>query len=278
MVYPAQIDTCTEDLLRASMSAATERGITFTTHAAQSVMEFNTMVQRHGKTPIQWADDIGILQSNSIIAHAIFLDEHSWLHWPTRKDLEILAKRDTVVAHCPTPFVRYGQLLEDFGRYKKANVRLGIGTDTIPHNMLEEMRWAAILGRVAAEDMFSITTEDIFEAATVKGASALLRNDIGKLAAGMKADFLLIDLTVPSMRPARDPLRSLLYSSADRAIKDVFINGEQVVENRKVLTMDHENAMKRVEEAQIRMMERVPSLDYANRTIDEVAPLSLLKS
>ena len=80
------------------------------------------------------------------------------------------------------------------------------------------------------------------------------------------------------MRPARDPLRSLLYCSADRAIKDVFINGEQVVENRKVLTMDHEDAMKRVEEAQIRMMERVPSLDYANRTIDEVAPLSLLKS
>ena len=278
MVYPAQIDTCSEDLLRASMSAATERGITFTTHAAQSVMEFNTMVQRHGKTPIQWADDIGILQSNSIIAHAIFLDEHSWLHWPTRKDLEILAKRDTVVAHCPTPFVRYGQLLEDFGRYKKANIRLGIGTDTIPHNMLEEMRWAAILGRVAAEDMFSITTEDIFEAATVKGASALLRNDIGKLAAGMKADFLLVDLTVPSMRPARDPLRSLLYCSADRAIKDVFINGEQVVENRKVLTMDHEDAMKRVEKAQIRMMEKVPSLDYANRTVDEVAPLSLLKS
>ena len=169
-------------------------------------------------------------------------------------------------------------MLEDFGRYKKANVRLGIGTDTIPHNMLEEMRWAAILGRVAAEDMFSITTEDIFEAATVKGASALLRNDIGKLAVGMKADFLLIDLTVPSMRPARDPLRSLLYSSADRAIKDVFINGEQVVADQKVLTMNHEEALKRVEEAQIRMMEKVPSLDYAKRTINELAPLSLLKT
>jgi cytosine/adenosine deaminase-related metal-dependent hydrolase len=60
MVYPAQIDTCTEDLLKASITAATERGITFTTHAAQSVMEFNIMVQRHGKTPIQWADEIGI--------------------------------------------------------------------------------------------------------------------------------------------------------------------------------------------------------------------------
>jgi cytosine/adenosine deaminase-related metal-dependent hydrolase len=94
----------------------------------------------------------------------------------------------------------------------------------------------------------------------------------------MKADFLLVDLTVPSMRPARDPLRSLLYSSADRAIKDVFINGKQVVADQKVLTMNHEEALKRVEEAQIRMMEKVPSLDYAKRTINELAPLSLLKT
>ena len=94
----------------------------------------------------------------------------------------------------------------------------------------------------------------------------------------MKADFLLVDLTVPSMRPARDPLRSLLYSSADRAIKDVFINGKQVVADQKVLTMNHEEALRRVEEAQIRMMEKVPSLDYAKRTINELAPLSLLKT
>jgi hypothetical protein len=80
------------------------------------------------------------------------------------------------------------------------------------------------------------------------------------------------------MRPARDPLRSLLYSSADRAIKDVFINGEQIVADQKVLTMNHEEALKRVEEAQIRMMEKVPSLDYAKRTINELAPLSLLKT
>ena len=69
-----------------------------------------------------------------------------------------------------------------------------------------------------------------------------------------------------------------MYSSADRAIKDVFINGKQVVADQKVLTMNHEEALKRVEEAQIRMMEKVPSLDYAKRTINELAPLSLLKT
>ena len=61
MIAPAQIDTCTEDLLRDSLAAAHERSRPFTTHASQSVVEFETMVRRHGKTPIQWAHEIGLL-------------------------------------------------------------------------------------------------------------------------------------------------------------------------------------------------------------------------
>ena len=182
MLAPAQIDTCSEELLRDSLAAARERGRPFTTHAAQSVVEFETMVQRHGKTPIQWADQIGLLGDHTIFGHAIFLDEHSWLHWATRDDLRLLAETGTAIAHCPTPFARYGQMLEHIGRYARAGVRVGIGTDTAPHNMLEEMRWAAVLGRIAAEHIFAVTTEEVFHAATVGGATALLRDDIGCLA------------------------------------------------------------------------------------------------
>src|SRR5579872_5859849 len=77
IVTPAQIDTCTEALLRESWEAATEKNLSFTTHCAQSVNEFNVMVQRHGKTPVQWARDIGILGPRTILGHAIFIDEHS---------------------------------------------------------------------------------------------------------------------------------------------------------------------------------------------------------
>src|ERR1700756_4169020 len=66
--------------------------------------------------------------------NAIFLDHHSWLHWPTRDDLAHLAETGATVAHCPTVFSRSGILLEDFGRYRAAGVNLGIGTDTFPHN------------------------------------------------------------------------------------------------------------------------------------------------
>ena len=71
IVCPAQIDTCTEDLLRESFAAATELGLPITVHCAQSVNEFNEMVDRHGKTPIQWARDIGILADRTILGHAI---------------------------------------------------------------------------------------------------------------------------------------------------------------------------------------------------------------
>lgn len=275
IVYPAQIDTCTEELLRESAELARETGRPLTTHAAQSVVEFNTMVQRHGRTPLQWAHDIGFLGPNTILGHAIFIDEHSWLHWPTRKDLRHLVETRTSVAHCPTPFSRYGQTLEDLGRYIRAGVNMGLGTDTSPHNLLEEMRTAAILARVTAEDIDTVHTADVFHAATIGGANALLRDDIGRLGVGKKADLVLVDLADVTMMPARDPLRSLVYTAAERAVRDVYVDGEKVVADRRVLTLDRREAAGRLAEAQRRMIEAVPSHDYAGRLAEEIVPLSL---
>jgi 5-methylthioadenosine/S-adenosylhomocysteine deaminase len=275
IVTPAQIDTCTEQFLRESWQAATERNLPLTTHCAQSVSEFNVMVQRHGKTPVQWASDIGILGPRTILGHAIFIDEHSWLHWHTRADLGILAGSGASIAHCPSPFARYGQTLEDFGRYRRAGVNIGFGTDVAPHNLIEEMRLAAILARVSAEDINTTSTADLFHAATVGGASALGREDIGRLAPGMKADFVVVDLTCPFMMPARDPLRSLIYTAADRAVQAVYVDGIKVVEKQRVLTLDHTGALTALVEAQARMEADVPNRDWRGRRADQIAPLSL---
>lgn len=275
IVCPMQIDTCTEDLLRDSMDVARDSKRPFTTHCAQAVMEFNVMVQRHGKTPVQWAHEIGLLGPKTILGHAIFIDEHSWLHWHTRKDLALLVETGTTVAHCPTPFARYGQTLEDFGRYRRAGVNMGIGTDTSPHNMIEEMRWAAVLGRIAAEDINTLQTADIFHAATVGGATALGRDDIGRIAPDMKADLVLVDLRHQDMRPARDPLRSLIYTAAERAVRAVYVDGVKVVDEGRVTTLNRGEAVARLEEAQIRMMEKTPGRDFRKRTADQVTPLSL---
>jgi cytosine/adenosine deaminase-related metal-dependent hydrolase len=275
MISPAQIDTCTEDLLRDSVAAARERRLPFTVHCAQAAAEFHEMVRRHGVTPVQWAHGLGLSGPGSILGHAIFVDEHSWLHWWSRRDVGILADTGTTVAHCPTPFARYGQTLEDFGKYRRAGVNLGMGTDTVPQNMLEEMRWATVLARVAAEDIRTTELADVFHAATVGGARGLLRDDLGRLAPGARADLVLVDLGNPWMMPARDPLRSVVFHAADRAVRDVYVDGARVVKDGRVLTLDHAGALERLAEAQRRMEAVVPQRDPRGRSSAEITPLSL---
>jgi 5-methylthioadenosine/S-adenosylhomocysteine deaminase len=275
MVSPAQIDTCTEALLRDSAAAARERKLPLTIHCAQAVSEFYEMVRRHGITPVQWAHKVGLSGPNTIFGHAIFIDEHSWLHWWSRRDLPILADTGTTVAHCPTPFARYGQTLEDFGKYRRAGVNVGLGTDTVPQNMIEEIRWATVLARVTAEDIGTTTMAEVFRAATVGGATGLGRDDIGRLVPGAKADVVLVDLENPWMMPARDPLRSLIFHAADRAVRDVYVDGRKVVAEGRLLTMDHAEALGRLTEAQRRMEATVPTRDPRARRSEDIAPLSL---
>lgn len=275
MISPAQIDTCTEDLLRDSVAAARERGLPFTVHCAQAAGEFHEMVRRHGVTPVQWAHQLGLGGPGSILGHAMFIDEHSWLHWWSRTDISIMAEAGTSVAHCPTPFARYGHTLEHFGKYRQAGVNLGIGTDTVPQNLLEEMRWATVLARIAAEDIRATEMAHVFHAATVGGATALLREDLGRLATGAKADVVLVDLTNPWMMPARDPLRSLVFHAADRAVRDVYVGGEPAVRDGRVLHLDQAGALDRLTAAQRRMEAAVPARDGRGRTSLEMTPLSL---
>ncbi len=275
MITPAQIDTCSAELIRDSYDYANERNLPFQIHAAQSVTEFHEMQRRHGMTPIQWMHSIGALGDHSIIGHGIFLDHHPWLHWTTRKDLGLLADNGATVAHCPTVFLRRGISLRTFGGYVRAGVNMGIGTDTYPHNFLDEMRNALHTNRVIGESVADVETVDVLNAATIGGATALRRDDIGRLAVGMKADVVLVDVMAPSMRPLREPMRSLIYVAHERAIKDVFVDGRQVVADGQVTTIDLEAASAALEEAQKRASFKVPTNDWAGRTLDELAPMAL---
>lgn len=275
VVSPMQIENCSDELLRDSYAAAKDRAIPFTLHTSQGVMEVHEMIRRHGATPIRHAKDIGILGPNTILGHALFLDTHSWIRWWTKDDLSILAESGCSVAHCPTPFARYGHIMESFGDYVRAGVNMGLGTDTTPHNMLEEIRKAGTFARIASRDLNNVSTGMLFHAATVGGAKALMRDDIGRLTPGARADIVLVDLHHPDMMPARDPLRSLIFHAADRAVKDVFIAGRQVVANGKVTTLDHRAAGERLTDLQLRMMASSTGRDYRKRTADELVPLSL---
>ena len=90
-----------------------------------------------------------------------------------------------------------------------------------------------------------------------------------------RADLVLVDLALPQMIPARDPLRSFVYHAADRAVRDVFVDGRQVVSEGKVRTLDQATAGERLIRAQQRMLEAAPRQDYRRRNAEEIVPLSL---
>ncbi|MFH5925931.1 amidohydrolase family protein [Roseomonas xinghualingensis] len=274
MVVPAQIDTCAPGLLRESSQEAKARGLSWQIHAAQSVVEFHEITRRHGMTPIGWLDSMGLLNERAIIGHGIFLDDHPSTRWHTDTDLARLAETGTTVAHCPTVFARRGITMKNFGRYKRRGVNMGLGTDTYPHNMLDEMRLVGYLARTQATDPRAVTTTEVFDAATIGGAKALGRDDIGRLAPGCRADIVLINAEHPMMRPGRDPMRSLVYAAGDRALRDVYVDGQLVVKDGMVLTMDYEQAAAHLHEAQKRVLDNAPGHDWAHRPVEKISPPS----
>jgi len=272
ILAPSQIETCSEGLLKDSLQEARRRGIPLQLHAAQSIVEFNEIVRRHGVTPIEFLDRIGLLGPDLVIGHGIFLNDHPWIHWPHADDFARLRASGAQVAHCPTVFARRGIALNTLGRYRDAGIVVGLGTDTFPHNMIDEMRLACYAARILTGNFRAASTAHAFDAATIGGARIVRRPDLGRIAVGCRADFSLVDVTHPYMRPVHDPLRSLVYSASERAVRDVYVEGEQVVRNGEVLTIDVEAALETLRRAQAATLATTAGRDWAHRTVDEMSP------
>ena len=272
LVAPAQADTCSPGLLYRALDLARERDLPLTVHAAQTMVEFREMLRRHGTTTVQWLASQDLLDERVFLGHGIFMDHHRWTHLGSTRDLDRVAGRGVGVAHCPTVFARSAMCLESLGRYRERGVTLGIGTDTYPMNLLEEMRQAVYLARVAGGTVFDTRFQDVFDAATVGGAGLLRRPDLGRLAVGCKADLVLVDLQHPAMQPVHDPLRSLLVAAAERAVRHVYVDGRPVVWNGEMLHIDRAAALAALQTAQREAVVGVRARDRQGRGLDEIAP------
>ncbi|MBD9522743.1 MULTISPECIES: amidohydrolase family protein [unclassified Ensifer] len=275
VVAPSQIETCSPELLQDAVAAARQRGMPITIHAAQTMTEHEELLRRHGLTAVQYLEKLGLLGKDLILGHCIFVDSHSWTRQRTEIDLRLLADRQTTVAHCPVTFSRSGMALESVGRYRRAGVNVALGTDSYPFNMLEEMRQAMICARLSGKSVFDVSTGDIFEAATTAGARALGRDDIGRIAVGSKADFLVVDLRHHAMQPVYDPLRNLLHCAAERAIERVHVDGTCVVSDGRPTLIDYDGALAKLQEAQDCACRKAAENDTKGRAMETLAPLSL---
>jgi 5-methylthioadenosine/S-adenosylhomocysteine deaminase len=275
IVMPAQVETCPPDLLRTAHAKAREHDLPFQIHACQSVHEFNEIVRRHGKTPIEVLEDAEVLGPTTTVAHGIFIDEHPAIGWHEKKDLQRLVRSGSNLVHCPVTFAYRGVAMNTLGHYREAGIHLAIGTDTFPHDFLNEMRLALMISKVMSRHVDQLRLSHLFEMATIGGARVLGRDDIGRLAVNAKADVVLVDLSHPGMIPARDPLRSLVFSAGSAAVRHVFVDGQQTVKDFSVVTVDVAKLAKEVELGQKRALTGTPSRDWARRSADEISPLAL---
>ena len=268
---PAQVDTCSEALLRDSRDAADDLDVPLSLHASQGVWEFQEMTRRHGRTPVEWLSDIGFLGPRTVLGHAIFISGNSWVNF-AGDDLGLLASSGTSVSYNAWCFIRRGLVMESFPEYVAAGVNLCLGTDTAPQSMIESLRWTAIAGKVASRRTDVSTARQVFDAATVNAARLLGRDDLGRIAPGAKADLLFWRADGFTMTPMRDPIRNLVYYAQASDLSDVLVDGRQIVQDGVVLGADTPAATRRVQEAGERMWSRWPGGDWAGRTLDEVAP------
>jgi 5-methylthioadenosine/S-adenosylhomocysteine deaminase len=274
MLAPAHSVDCSEGLLRETRRMAKELNVPITIHASEAVIEFQEILRRHGKTPIAWLRDIDFLGPEVILAHAIHIGGTSWTNYP-EGDLDILASTGASVSHSPWSFFRRGVMMESFGKYLRAGVTMSLGTDLTPQSMLNSMRFASCIGKAIARDNLAVTASDAFNAATLGGAKALGRDDLGRIAQGAKADFVIWDINTLTMAPLRDPIRNIVYSAEPHDVEAVIVDGNVVMENRQVLRAKVDAVLaKALQTSGEKMWPSVKKSDLLGRDVDQLSPLS----
>lgn len=271
---PSQIDTCTPELLRRSAALGEELDVPIEIHAAQATIEFQEITRRHGLTPIEFLREVGLLTSRLIIGHCIFISGHPLVLYPNGRDLELIAESGATVAHCPWVFGRRGITMQSYARYLKAGVNVALGTDTFPQDMIREMRWAAVLSKVVDQDPRVATARDVFTSATLGGARALRRDDLGRIAPGAKADLLLFRLDTLTMSPVRDPIKNLVFTGGRQDLDTVMVDGKIVMQGGVIDGVDERALARDLQAATERMWARFPERDQAGRTVDAISPQS----
>jgi len=272
MLNAAQVETCSEPLLRACKDAARELDVPVHTHAGGNLVEFQRIMDEHRKTPIQFLADIGFLDDRTLIGHAVFTTAHPWPRYPFGDDLRVLAERGATVGHCPYKYAKMAMTLHSFQRYVDAGVNVAIGTDTYPMDIVAELRWASILAKVTDGNYQAGLHRDVFNAATLAACRFLRRNDLGRLAPGAKADILLINLDHLGAPIYADPIKALVDAACGRDVDTVIVDGKILVQGGRTVHVDEAEVYAKAREATQSYWRQVPTWRWDGATVDRIMP------
>jgi 5-methylthioadenosine/S-adenosylhomocysteine deaminase len=272
MLNAAQVETCSEPLLRAGKDAARELRVPIHTHAGGNLIEFQRIMEEYRKTPVQFLADIGFLDERTLLGHVVFTTAHAWPRYPFGDDLRVLAATGATVGHCPYKYAKMAMTLQSFQRYLEAGVNLAIGTDTYPMDIVAELRWASMLAKITDANYQAGLPRDVFNAATLGGCRFLGRTDLGRLAPGAKADVLVINLDQLGAPVYVDPIKALVEGASGRDVDTVIVDGKVLVQGGRTTRVDEDEVYAKARAATATYWSHVPGWRWDGASVDRIVP------
>ena len=234
MMAPHAPYTCDDDFLRATVRAAEKLGVGIHIHVSETKEQTQASLQSRGLTPIQVLERTGVLGVPTILAHAC---------GTLPNDIEILARYRTGIAHAPKTYLKLGMDIAPVTEFRQAGMPVGLATDGAASNntldLWESLRLLAMMQKFRLGTPEVLPVAEALYIATTESAWVFDRSQqLGKLASGYLADFILIDLERVHHQPNHNIPANLVYSLRPEDVQTVIIDGQIVMDSRQILTLD----------------------------------------
>jgi cytosine/adenosine deaminase-related metal-dependent hydrolase len=212
-------------------------------------------VVQHGKPEIERLESLGVLDENMLLLHG---------GWLEPQEIEILVRRKPTIVCCPSSSIHNGYGNLAVGKHPELmamGVNVSLGADHASSgtvDLVQEMRYCACGYKELRLNPRFMPPEQAIEMATINGArGAGLAHRIGSIEQGKEADFVLFDATVPEWQPLYNPVSNLVYSATGNTVKHVFVGGEQVVRDGRLVRVNEKDVMREVVKAGSRITSRL---------------------
>ncbi|WP_027399910.1 amidohydrolase [Anaerovorax odorimutans] len=207
-------------------------------HVSETKFEHEECKKRHGLTPVQYLNSLGLFDTRTTAAHCIWVED---------EDVRILADKGVTVASCPVSNMKLASGVCNIPLLLSKGVNVAIGTDSVASNnslnFIEEIKFFAIANKEKRMNPTLVTPKEAICAATISGAKGQGRNDTGKLAVGLKADLIVLDLMQPNMRPIHNLTNNIVYSASGNDIVMTMVDGKVLYKNGEYTTIDIEKVI-----------------------------------
>ena len=237
---PCSPFSVTPDSMRRTVEIAKKHKLQIHTHLAETKDEEEFCIERSGERPFEFMKSLGWISSNAWFAHSIFLND---------EEIKEAGRVKMGVSHCPSSNMRLGSGIAHIKEMLEAGVHASVAVDgsasNDSSNMLVEIRNAMLISRLR-EPKFWLNTEEVLWMATVGGAKALGRDDIGQIKVGKCADINLISMDKLEYSGAlHDPAAAIVFNVAMSPVDHVIINGKLVVGNGQIADLNELELVKR---------------------------------